>query len=122
MGTPPGICEITAVQFGLHGSDDHARRSVVNVVSYELFNGPRPVDGGPHDIRLGTIDHHYRCASCMQEKKPCPGHPGSLRLRAPVPQPIAINEIRRWLRIVCLSCGTPVVDMQKLEALPASRR
>lgn len=118
----PGISEIAVVQFGLHGSEDHVRRSVVNVVSYELFNGPRPVDGGVHDIRLGTIDHHYRCASCMHEKKPCPGHPGSLRLRAPVPQPIAINEIRRWLRIVCLSCGSPVVDMQKLEAFPASRR
>ena len=39
-----------------------------------------------------------------------------------MPQPIAIHEIRRWARVICLKCGDPVVDLERLEKVPAAKR
>lgn len=117
-----GPAMIGVLQHGLYGEEEHRRRSVLEVTSYELYNGPNPARGGLQDPLLGSTGHHYRCATCFASKKLCPGHAGHLEVRVPLPQGIAISEIRRWARVVCLACGAPVVELDRYAALPAARR
>ena len=114
---------IQYVGFHLSGDEEHKRDSYAPINSYELFSAAgQPVPGGVYDLRLGTTDHTYLCLTCVNGKKLCPGHRGNLTLRVAVSQPIAIAEIRRWLRVACLKCGEVVVDREKYAHLPAGKR
>jgi DNA-directed RNA polymerase beta' subunit len=114
---------VQTVGFNLSGDEEHKRVSFAAITSYELFSAAgQAVSGGVYDLRLGTTDHTYLCLTCMNGKKRCPGHRGSLSLRVAVPQPIAIAEIRRWLRVACHACGEIVVDHDKYAHLPAGKR
>ena len=114
---------IQHVGFRLSGDEEHKRDGYAPVNSYELFSpAGQPVPGGVYDLRLGTTDHTYLCLTCVNGKKLCPGHRGNLTLRVGVSQPIAIAEIRRWLRVACLKCGEVVVDREKYAHLPAGKR
>jgi DNA-directed RNA polymerase beta' subunit len=118
-----GHSVVLYVSFGLNADEDNLRNSHAAITSYELFSPQgQPVPGGVYDLRLGTTDHGYLCLTCVLGKKLCPGHRGHLTLRAAVPQGIAIAEIRRWLRVVCLKCGEVVVDREKYAHLPTGRR
>lgn len=111
------------VGFHISGDEEHKRDSYASINNYELFSAAgQPIPGGVYDLRLGTTDHTYQCLTCVQGKKLCPGHRGSLSLRFAVSQPIAIGEIRRWLRVICLKCGEVVVDREKYAHLPMGKR
>lgn len=114
--------EIETVGFSIAGDDDNARDSVVEVTSFELFSGQQPVTGGAFDSRMGTTDHHYGCVTCGHQRKSDPGHPGLLRSRVGIVNPLFTAEIRRWLRVVCLKCGTPVIDVNKYAGMSPARR
>lgn len=114
---------IQHVGFQLTGDEEHRRESYAPITSYELFSPTgQPIPGGVYDLRLGTTDHAYLCLTCVNGKKLCPGHRGNLTLKVAVPQPIAIGEIRRWLRIICFKCGEVVVDREKYIRLPLGKR
>jgi len=114
---------IQYIGFQLSGDEEHRRNSFAPINSYELFSAAgQPVPGGVYDLRLGTTDHTYLCLTCINGKKLCPGHRGHLTLRVAVSQPIAIAEIRRWLRVACLKCGEVVVDREKYAHLPVGKR
>ena len=118
-----GHSTIRYVGFGLNGDEEHRRNSYAPISSYELFSAAgQPVPGGVYDLRLGTTDHTYLCLTCAHGKKLCPGHRGNLTLRVAVSQPIAIAEIRRWLRVACLTCGEIVVARDKYAHLAPARR
>ncbi len=108
----PGSSEIEECQFGLLGEEDHEKQAEIFTTTYEFFNGSMPVAGGMYDLHMGTTDHHFRCPVCMREKGSCPSHAGADRLRTPVSSPVAINEIRRWLRVTCQKCSAPLEDPQ----------
>lgn len=122
MATSAPYTEVESLSFGIAGDDANAREAVVEVKSYELFSGAQPVSGGSFDSRMGTTDHHYGCLTCGLQRKQDPGHPGLLRSRVALESPLFISEIRRWLRVICLECGAPVVDLKKFEGLGRSRR
>ena len=121
--------EIDKIYFVPSGEDDHRREGFVEVKSSELCSGRNPVKDGVYDPRMGTSDSHITCKTCENQskirehgKEICPGHPGKLELRAPVENPIAIDEIRRWLKITCFTCGEPVVDWVKYGGIQQSKR
>ena len=118
-----GHSAVQYVGFGLTGDEDHRRDGHAAITSYELFsaNG-QPVKGGGYDLRMGTTDHAYTCTTCGHGKKLCPGHSGFLALRVAVPQPIAIAEIRRWLKVACFACGNIVVEPEKYAGVAPARR
>jgi DNA-directed RNA polymerase beta' subunit len=118
----PGYAEVARVDFGVAGDAVNQRCSTVNVTSFELYNGATAVSGGVYDARMGTTDHTYTCLTCGLQKKQCPGHPGSLQLRVPVQSPLMVAETRRWLRVVCLACGTPIIDPIKYVTVPKAHR
>ena len=118
-----GHSTIQSVGFRLSADEEHLRDSYGAVSTYELFSTTgQPVRGGVYDLRFGPTDHSYLCLTCHNGKKLCPGHRGHLTLRAAVVQPIAIAEIRRWLRVACLKCGEIVVDREKYIHLAPGKR
>lgn len=123
LGPLVGNSVVQYVGFRLAGDEDALRDSHAAITSCELHSpAGEPVRGGVYDLRLGTTDHNYLCRTCALGKKLCPGHRGHLVLRVAVTQPVAIAEIRRWLRVVCLRCSAVIVDREKYAALPPGRR
>jgi DNA-directed RNA polymerase II subunit RPB1 len=118
-----GFTNIEIVNFGINSDDENRKNGFANIVSDSLYNtNGDPINGGVYDLRLGTTDHNHLCNTCKNGKKLCPGHRGYLELKAAVLQPIGINEIRQWLKIICLNCGKIVADRQKLEKVPIGKR
>jgi DNA-directed RNA polymerase II subunit RPB1 len=119
-----GHSSIQVVGFWLSADEEHLRDSYAEIVNYELYapSTGEPVPGGVYDLRCGTTSHDFLCLTCVHGKKLCPGHRGHIRLRIAVLQPIAISEIRHWLRIVCFRCGEIVVDREKYARLPPAQR
>ena len=118
-----GHSEITQVGFSLAGDAEIERNSYKKITSYELFAPDgQPVPGGVYDKSCGTTDYSYSCQTCKNDKKLCPGHRGSLDLRVAVLSPVAISEVRRWLRAVCLSCGEVTVEPERYMSLPLPKR
>jgi len=116
-----GYAEVNYVDFAIAGDEDHDREGVMEVTSYELFNGTLPADGGVYDARMGTTDHHYKCLTCGHQRKECPGHSGKAIMRTPVVGPLWVPDIRRWLRLFC-SCGSPMIDLKKYSGIPRIAR
>ena len=118
-----GHSDISSVTFKLSGDEDHARESYAEILTHELHNTDgRCTANGPNEPRLGTMDNGVRCSSCGQGKNLCLGHSGHLNLRVAVLQTIAIPEVRKWLRVTCLVCGTCMVDREKYINIAPSKR
>lgn len=115
------LSEVEYVEFGLYGDQDHKVLSSIDVISPNLYTGD-PAPGGLYDTHMGTTDHEYRCLTCHEDRSKCPGHPGILKLNCPLQQPIGIGDIRRLLRVLCLKCGTPIVELERFaKVAPISR-
>lgn len=118
-----GTSVIEFVNFGINADEENKQNGFTEILNDNLFNtSGYPIHNGVYDLRLGTTDHNYLCSTCFYGKKLCPGHRGYLRLKAAVLQPIAIPEIRQWLRIICLNCGELMMDKTKLEKISIGKR
>lgn len=114
---------IDFVVFGINGNEENKKNGFIEITNDNLFtiNG-YPETNGIYDLRMGTIDYSFLCSTCMYNKKLCTGHRGYLSLKAAVLQPIAISEIRQWLRAICLNCGELMIDKTKLKKIPLAKR
>jgi len=118
-----GFAEIEDVTFGLNSgkqNEDYSFAKITNPNAYES-NG-MPYKNGIYDLRLGTTEYNQICHTCLKNKNLCDGHRGSVTLKTSVLQPIAIPEIRQWLRIICLNCGRLMMSKEKIEKIPIKRR
>ena len=106
----------------LWNDEENAKYSVINVKSGETLSNSVPVSDGIFDPRMGTFDHTYACKTCQSTREICPGHSGSINLRIPIQQPIAVANTRRMLRIICHSCGVSLVDLGAVKHLRKDRR
>lgn len=118
----PPYGEIESISWRIANNDDNETDAVATIETYELFNGDHPAAGGCYDARLGTTDHHYDCLTCRLGRRDDPGHLGRMRSRTPLASPLFIAEIRRWLRVICLTCGAPVVSLEKYAGVRAALR
>jgi len=101
---------IESVSYGVQSDQQREARSKARVHSSDLFSGQKPVTGGLYDPRMGTTDMRYSCSTCGHGRISCPGHPGHVELPFPLVLPFAVDEVRRWLRVVCLSCSRLMAD------------
>jgi len=101
--------EIKSVNFSILGTEDILNLSSVSISSIELLKNSQPYPGGLCDLHLGTTDHSYLCKTCLNEKEDCLGHSGHLRLNYPVYSPMFLGELRKWLRLICFTCGKPII-------------
>lgn len=69
-----------------------------------------PKVGGLLDMRLGTNDRNFKCATCSGSMSDCPGHFGHLELAKPVFHVGFLNKTKKILECVCFFCGKLKAD------------
>lgn len=115
---------IERLRFSTAGDRKNQLDSVALVDRYTLLDASSglPIPGGCHDERLGGYNYQFQCKTCGHSKRECLGHFGTIHTPFPVESPAFIAEIRKWLRVLCLGCGAPVVDPARVAAEPLGRR
>lgn len=101
----PHTGEIASLTLSLMGPEEVDALSHVDVISSESFHQGRPVDQGIYDDHMGTTLESIYCTTCRNGNNWCPGHHGKYKLTTPVPSPLPMAFISRWLKIVCWTCG-----------------
>ncbi|QYB17636.1 DNA-directed RNA polymerase subunit beta [Pacmanvirus S19] len=124
MATSQMLCSgrISKVRFNLSGTDTVKKDSYALITSYDLFRNNTPYNGGVYDAHLGTTDHSYKCQTCHNTKRNCLGHEGDITLNYPVWNPIAVNEGRKWLKVICFKCGHPIIEDVVFSRFPRGKR
>lgn len=120
---PPG--RIAQVEFGILGTEDVESVSSVNILVDDTLRGSYPVQDGVYDPHMGTTDLCWQCSTCNNTKNKCPGHPGHIKLKAPVISPMFKQEVLQWLKIICFQCGELLLsdkDTNRLNKRVASKR
>lgn len=113
---------ISKVRFEVSGTEDIVKESDVPIVTYDLFRNNEPYRGGVYDAHLGTTDHTYPCQTCFNGKKNCMGHDGHTVLNYPLLHPLFVQEIRKWLRLICFKCGNSIIDSSVWMKYPKAKR
>ena len=108
---------IVGIQFGIFSPDEIERRSVVEVVSKDTFDGNEPKIGGLFDPRMGVLDNGKTCRSCGQTNHNCPGHFGHYKLARPVYFIQFFPMIMNVLNCVCIRCSKLLIDKNHHQAL-----
>lgn len=111
------IDTVTSIQFCLSSPEEILRRSVVEVVSHEIYSGSEPVKGGVLDMRMGTIDNGKRCPTCGMRNTMCPGHFGHIELARPVFYVQFMDVIKKLLKCVCFKCGSIIISKDDISSM-----
>tara|TARA_B110000908_G_C10262263_1_gene460257 strand:+ start:639 stop:4868 length:4230 start_codon:yes stop_codon:yes gene_type:complete len=112
-----GYCpRISTIGIHIAGNEDNRQMGVIKVKSHESFQtGEQPIRGGMYDPRMGAIASYYECVTCCNSDKECPGHFGTYDVDTQLVQPIVVEDVIKWLKVVCLKCGTLLVNPSKLK-------
>ena len=103
---------IKKLAFHMGSDKDVIASSFARITSHELVQNGMPVEGGLYDSGMGTIDYKYLCRTCHNKKSECFGHDGHLVLKYPVLSPLAVLDIRKWVKLICFNCGKPTVQRE----------
>jgi len=107
--------ELDGIGLYVLGSEENKQDSYVNIVSQDLHRNGLPHPGGIYDAHMGTTDHTWDCATCLHGKKYCPGHEGVIHLKYPVPSPLFMKHVVKWLKVVCFNCGKLVIPERPMK-------
>lgn len=109
------VKRIKSIQFGLMNPEDIKKFSVCEINNKETFNlmTGRPNDGGVNDLRMGTTDKSFKCATCNCSFEECVGHFGHIELGVPVYHIGFIEECYRILQCICSTCGRLLVNSKE---------
>ena len=108
--TDNDIETVKAIQFCILSPQEIERRSVVEVLTNESYNGTEPVKNGLFDSRMGVIENNKICGTCEQKNNFCPGHFGHIRLAKPVYHIQFFEYVHKVLKCVCFRCSKLVLD------------
>lgn len=122
MSYSPYHGRISGVNFSLSGTNTVLRDSFVPITSPDLFRNGLPYPGGACDAHTGTSAYEYKCETCYQGKRMCLGHEGHIKLNYPVWNPMAISDMRKWLKLICFECGNPILEDSAFMHFPKSKR
>jgi len=114
--------ELLAVTIGILSDADIEQDSMVTITDSQLLNNNIPVVKGCIDLRMGTTEHNLTCATCKHNNRDDQGHPGMIVSQLSLLQPMFVSEIRKWLKIICLECGSILIPDNKLILIPLSER
>lgn len=114
--------EITGVTFTLGGSEDVEKDAYAYVTSSALLTDGKAQAGGFYDPHMGPTGINTRCAVCDETSEACKGHDGVLSLNQPTWHPMAVNECRKWLKLICFKCGQPFISIAKFAHCAAIQR
>jgi DNA-directed RNA polymerase II subunit RPB1 len=120
---PTYLETIDSVNFYVKGDAENEAESVVEIQEKETLRGNMPVPNGTYDAHLGPTMHEWGCASCFNGKQKCLGHEGHISLNYPIQCGTYVDEIRKWLRIICFKCGHLLIDKtRQVEIYPRIER
>ena len=100
------VKRVQRLQFGLLSPEEIRALSIVRIEHPETYdqNG-MPKESGLVDLRLGTNDRNFRCATCSGSMTECPGHFGHIELARPMFHVGYINKVKKVLECVCFFCA-----------------
>lgn len=116
------LVRITGMRFHIAGTDEILRKACVVITDKETTDGDRPHKGGVDDLHMGTTDSKHACETCARGKQECLGHPGAFEFKYPVINPICIENVTRWLKIVCHGCSRIIVAPETYMKYPQRSR
>ncbi len=103
--------DIVSVHFYITGDDENKEDGFIRVKHKDtLKSGNLPYKAGIYDALMGTTDNSWICLSCQNRKELCPGHSGYIQLKYPMQNPMFKDELFKWLKIICHSCGSLLTD------------
>ena len=100
-----GLARVCGVQFGILSPEEIRSMSRARIESYETMDRGKPKVGGLNDLRMGTVDRSFKCATCSSGAAECPGHFGHIDLVQPVFHPGFVKTTLKVLRCVCFQCS-----------------
>ena len=103
---------VQEIQFGLLSPEEIRAISVAKVEYPEIMDPVtmKPRIGGLNDPRLGSIDRNFKCQTCGEDMKECPGHFGHIELAKPVFHIGFMPKIKKLCECVCMNCGKLLLD------------
>jgi DNA-directed RNA polymerase II subunit RPB1 len=104
------ITPIDGIEFNVLGNNDVLEKSVfpynsVGITSSELHIGGEYKDGGLNDIKMGTTDKKFKCATCGLIMQYCDGHSGHIKMATPIYHIGYYDELVNILSCICLNCS-----------------
>lgn len=105
---------VNRVSFAVGNSQYNQKDSATPITNVELIKGDIPYPQGPYDPHMGITDNGMTCATCQNNKRLCLGHDGHLQLKYPVQSPMFLSEIKKWLRLICFHCGSPIINLSEV--------
>jgi len=112
---------IDKCMFYIYGSEDIDKRTDIIVNDKATFYDNIPVPNGTYDLRMGTTSLQYSCKSCGKDRGKCPGHFGKYKLRYPLKNILFIEELLKWLKIVCHKCGSLIYQKEMPSNMPKNK-
>ena len=123
MSTFPPFVNITGVDYSITTSEDAKQQSFVEIANQSQLVAGRPVPDGVYSAKMGTFDYLYNCTTCAENKDKCLAHFGSINLgENHVLMPMFYKYVTKWLRIICINCGSPVFSENEILEIPLSMR
>lgn len=101
--------EVTGIRFYPLGNKEILENSVVEIAADELSHDSESATG-LNDARLGVSDSKTYCLTCRNNKENCVGHFGHINLKYPVISPVFMEDVFKWLKVVCFNCGALIVN------------
>eukprot|EP01117_Protostelium_nocturnum_P010783 TRINITY_DN3884_c0_g1_i4.p1 TRINITY_DN3884_c0_g1~~TRINITY_DN3884_c0_g1_i4.p1 ORF type:complete len:1636 (+),score=631.33 TRINITY_DN3884_c0_g1_i4:22-4908(+) len=108
--------EIDEVSFGFYSNEEIERISVVqifNPVSMDQLG--KPTEGGLYDKRMGGTEFGEKCHTCHAQMRGCPGHPGHIKLNAPMWNPLNFFGLKKLLAMSCVKCNQLNIDLVTID-------
>lgn len=103
---------LVSLDISLSSDDKNIKKSVAQITDKKQFTDGFAVDGGLYDKSLGTINNRDKCNTCVNAKEKCPGHIGYINLLDYYPNPLFINYIIKFMKIICYDCGRIILSYQ----------
>ena len=116
------LLQVKALTFGVYSPDHIHSTSVVEITEVGLYKNSVPRKGGRNDLRMGTVERGFRCATCKKRSIDCPGHFGHIDFHRPVINPNKIRVVFKVLRCVCYWCSSLIIPASKRPGLECNHR
>lgn len=107
-----GTDDICGVEFGIM-SDDHIKSLNNNVISVPDTGNNSDIINSIASGILGSIHERITCPTCHFTKEKCTGHSGFISLGTPICSSLFIENIVKYLNIICFECGGIIITVKE---------
>lgn len=116
----PAASRIVGVEFSILSEDVVLKQSRVCVTHGSAWDRGEPRANGLSSLLMAPSDRNTSCNTCGRSIEDCPGHPGHVKLAAPIYIPGYLDSVLRVLKCVCFFCAEPLFDPARAEEAASS--